>query len=785
MTPWQSCRSTLLAALLCGSVAVGAQTPVQATSPPTQQLSTLEATVNGEASGAWPFVERLGAYFAPREAFEQWRVQIPEGATSILVRGSEYWPLAGVPGFSIKVNSASQSAEISFSAQAFTTMKLSRQLTPRPELSPVLPSVFVNYDLNYSDSRTRGAANSTDFGALTELGFSNELGVFTSSHLGRWSSGANAGTGSGWLRLESTFTRNYPDSNQTLRLGDTSTRAGLWGRSIYFGGIQFGTNFSLSPGYVTQPLPVLRGTSAAPSTVELYVNDVLRQVSNVPPGPFVVENLTALTGSGEARLVVRDILGRETVVVQPFFSSAQLLAPELDDWSIEAGALREQLGTANARYGPGFTSGTWRRGWSDVLTLEARAEAASDVRVVGFGAVAALPGQFLGRVAVVRSQHDSARKGDQWIAGLERQWLRTSANIQVQSTSPSFRSLDSPLANPIRRQVAGNATHSFDGMGTFGIGFASLWRQDDSKLTTISLNYATRIAGQSYLSIYATRVLQSGQGTSIGMSLNIPLEDSRQVGFNATRQAGLSSVYATAAQSADADTNLGWRLLAGDFQGEKRGEGGLSYAGRYGQVFTDVAVAPSQTGLRAGANGGLVLADGRAFATRRVDQSFAVAEVAGYGDIGVGLGTNILARTDASGAALIPQLSPYQTNSVRLNPTELPINAELGSIELLVVPAWRSAVKATFPVRSGRGALIKFTLDDGEPVPAGATVQIQGDSEEFFVARRGEAFVTGLQPRNRLVLKWKEQACAMDVALAASNDEIARLGPIQCNGVRR
>jgi outer membrane usher protein len=94
-------------------------------------------------------------------------------------------------------------------------------------------------------------------------------------------------------------------------------------------------------------------------------------------------------------------------------------------------------------------------------------------------------------------------------------------------------------------------------------------------------------------------------------------------------------------------------------------------------------------------------------------------------------------------------------------------------------------VKATFPVRSGRGALIKFTLDDGEPVPAGATVKIEGDNEEFFVARRGEAFVTGLQPRNRVVLKWKEQACVMDVTLAASNDEIARLGPIQCNGVRR
>jgi outer membrane usher protein len=152
----------------------------------------------------------------------------------------------------------------------------------------------------------------------------------------------------------------------------------------------------------------------------------------------------------------------------------------------------------------------------------------------------------------------------------------------------------------------------------------------------------------------------------------------------------------------------------------------------------------------------------------------------------VGIGSNVLTRTDKSGMALVTQLAPYQENAIRIDPRELPVNAEIQSIEQVVVPGYRSAVKATFPVRAGRGALVKFTLDDGEPAPAGATVSIVGDAEEFYVARRGEAFVTGLAQQNRLTLRWKDQKCDLDLVLPpAANDEIPRVGPLACRGVKR
>jgi outer membrane usher protein len=185
-------------------------------------------------------------------------------------------------------------------------------------------------------------------------------------------------------------------------------------------------------------------------------------------------------------------------------------------------------------------------------------------------------------------------------------------------------------------------------------------------------------------------------------------------------------------------------------------------------------------------NGALVLTDGHLFATQRQNESFALAEVAGYGGVGIGLGNHVLTRTDASGVALIPMLVPYQRNSVQLDPTDLPVSAEIDSIEQIAVPARRSVVKVIFPVRSGRAALLKIQLDDGSVAPAGATVQIEGDPQEFYVARRGEAFVTGLKAINRVRLTWKAQQCTFDVALPPESvTEIARIGPLPCIGIAR
>jgi outer membrane usher protein len=151
-----------------------------------------------------------------------------------------------------------------------------------------------------------------------------------------------------------------------------------------------------------------------------------------------------------------------------------------------------------------------------------------------------------------------------------------------------------------------------------------------------------------------------------------------------------------------------------------------------------------------------------------------------------------MAYTNKRGKALIPRLASYQNNAVQLDPGALPITAGIESLEQIVVPSYRSAVKITFPVRTGRGALVRVMLDDGEPAPLGALVNIEGETETFFVARRGEAFVTGLQDTTPMILNLHGQTCSFEVKLPAEEtqepketEEIPRVGPFLCAGVKR
>ena len=754
------------------------------------RLVPLEVFINGARAGDWVLLDLNGVLHAPIDAFEEWRVIRRPDVPGVPFRGQLYYPLSSVPGYQAHLNSLNQSLDLRFLPSAFATTRLVQEPQRGAQVSQPLTSVFLNYDVSYTQSNFSGDLTTRDLGALTELGLSSSLGVLTSSGVAHnLDNDPNLGPRN-YVRLETTFNRDFPDSNMSLRLGDSTTRTGSWERQVYFGGVQLSKNFTLQPGFITQPIPTLAGSATAPSTVDLYINDSLRQTSQVPSGPFTVDNFPLITGSGQARLVVRDLLGRETVLVQDFFTHSNLLRKGLGDWSVEAGAVRNNLGIESADYGEHFGSGLMRYGISDALTLESRAEASGRTVGAGLGMTAALPGQVLGQVAYSGSKDDINGTGSAWIVGAEHVSLKHGFTARAEGATVDYRRIGQPDPNPAyRRQSLVSYTYTTDRIGYLGLAYArtDTWTTFDP-IISYSGNYTVSIGQRSSVTFTATRVTSPAPANAIGVNLVIPLDSRTIVAASTTTRSGGGGTdgYVSASQTLGAESGGAWRALAGRRQGQNYGEGGLYYQGSHGLVTLDASGSDSQQTARLGAVGGLVVADGKAFASRRVQDSFAVVEVPGYADVGVGYQSTVIARTDSSGAALVPGLLPYRQNSIRLDPNELPISAELDTIEMVTVPPARSGVLVKFPVRSGRGALITIVLDDGQPAPAGAPVELVGDSKEFYVARRGEAFITGLQPKNTLRLKWNDQTCSMNVELPKdTGEEISRVGPVVCTGVKR
>jgi outer membrane usher protein len=755
--------------------------------PAVTRLFAANVTVNGDPVGSWVLLEHNGRLFATADAFEEWRLNRVPGAVPKQYRGQPWYPLDAAPGFRQQLNATEQSLALNFAPSAFFATRLTQDKVARVALTPAIPAFFANYDLNYTHSAGRGASSLGDLGALTELGASGQWGLLTSSFVAR---GLNGGDDlRTFSRLETSYTRDFLGPDVTLRVGDSSTRPAAWGRSVFFGGVQLGRNFGLRPGFISQPVPVLLGTSTAPSTVELYINDALRQTSRVPAGPFAIDNFPTLSGAGQARVVVRDILGRETVLAQDFFTHANLLEQGLADWSVELGKVRSNIGLKSADYGQRFGSALWRYGVNKSVTVEARGEAGANTSGAGVGLAAGLPFGVLGELGVAASRNDRSGAGHLWQASLSRTGLVHSFTFNLQSANATYRQIgqdDSFWAYKLQR----SASYNFNAgrWGALGVGYARIDTADSFRIDTASLNYTVPV-GTASLTVSLVRVRDShriGSDNSASLNLFIPLGGRVATSTNVSFKEHKVDAFTSASRGLDAETGWGWRALGGYRNDQAHAEGGVFIQNERTFASADLSASGSQQTLRLGLQGAVVAVDGEVFTSRRVPQSFAIVEVPGYANVGVNMFGSTVARTDERGRALVPRLAPYQENGIGLDPAELPISAELDSIEQVAVPGSRSAVKVVFPVRSGRGALLRFVLDDGQAAPAGAELELVGDKKEFFVARRGEAFVTGLQVKNRVRLRWKEKSCEVSVELPPGNqDEIARIGPLTCNGVNR
>ena len=93
-----------------------------------------------------------------------------------------------------------------------------------------------------------------------------------------------------------------------------------------------------------------------------------------------------------------------------------------------------------------------------------------------------------------------------------------------------------------------------------------------------------------------------------------------------------------------------------------------------------------------------------------------------------------------------------------------------------------------FPVKRSRGALLTVVLENDEPLPAGAQVQIIGDNvvenEIFPTGVRGQVYLTGLATSNQLRATWGQQSCEFTLFFPETTDPLPQLGTYVCSGVK-
>lgn len=771
MSYWNDRAALLIAAALFGSVAQTHAAEPQTASP---EALWLAVSVNRQAPEVTLLLRADHRLFARRGDFGRWRLTLPQ-VDPLWHDGEAYYALDALPGIVREFDASSQTLAIQAPAALFPpTSRFSHPALPAPALSP--PGAFFNYD--FVAQRLQGK---TRLDGLIELGAFNGAGVGTATALAR-----DLGERARLIRLETTWTRDAPGALASLRAGDAVSRTGAWGLPVRFGGVQWATNFSVRPGFITFPLPAMSGESALPSSVDLFIDDALRGRETLPPGPFTLPNLPVITGEGELRVVVRDLLGREQVISERYYASPRLLRPGLTDFAYQAGFLRNNFGLESNDYGRAFAAAAYRTGLSKRFTGEVSAELLRSQQTAGAS------GTFLwDRLGVftlsAAGSHSDRGNGALLSAEFERQSRSFSMNLRTQAASADFAQLGLPPGGRAPRRInEARAGFPVPGAGTVGLGYVERHYRDRPDVRLASLSYQMK-AGPGSLLFSAFRI-ETLDGVrraerALAVTFTLPLDGRTSASAGAVRQAGHSAGTLQVQRNLPAGEGVGYRLLARSGAAELL-QAGVSAQSAIGTYTAEAASSRGDMAYRLGAAGGLAWLDGRAFLTRRLSDSFALVRVGEYPGVQVYADNQPVARTDAQGRALVPRLRAYDRNLLRIEQADLPLDAEIGTLEHEAVPYYRSGLVVSFPVHRARGALLRLVLEDGKSPPPGAQVQLDDRAERFPLGLDGEAYLTGLAATHRGRAEWNGRRCVFELQVAQTNDPLPHLGTVPCREVR-
>ncbi|CAB3661026.1 fimbria/pilus outer membrane usher protein [Achromobacter pestifer] len=727
----------------------------------------LEVSINGvNTSQLLRFRDAQGRLSVSGDALRSVGVDL----SKIGIPGTNEIALDQVAGLRYTYNPAAQSVDIVLPDALRVPYELGGREGARTPAATAGRGLLLNYDAYaQTDSRYRVAL-------FTEQRYFDQYGLFSNtgtSYLG--------GAGERYVRYDTYWTRSDQETMRTLRLGDTITSSLNWSRSVRVAGIQWGRNFALRPDLVTFPVSSLSASSVVPSSVALYVNGVQQYSGNVPPGPFVVNQIPGITGAGQATLVTRDALGRTVSTSVPLYIDTRMLAAGLSSYSVEAGFVRRLFSVRSFDYDsqPVMTA-SGRYGYRDDLTLEGHSEASAGLYNVGAGALVRL-----GQAGVISgSLSGSAGRYDGAQVSLGYQYVQPAFSVDTQATRVlgDYGDLGSREDTPVPRQTE-RVTVSVPLTGSQSVAVSYIgYRMPNLPAARLgSASYTVNLHSRVVMTLSAYNDFTQSDSRGVYLGLSFMLGDRQQATVSMGRQGG-ENTYSVGAQSTvPYEGGWGWAAQNGRSGGMQYNQGQAQYLGRYGLLTGMVQDYGGKTLAAAQASGSIALMDGAVLPSRRINDSFAVVSTEGAPDVAVLHENRKLGRTNSSGYLLVPDLNSYQSNRISIDPEDLPVDVKLDTTKVVVVPQAGAGVLATFQVEKYAAASVILKMPDGAFVPVGAAVAHVESGKRSVLGYDGLTFVEDLQARNHLRVTGAGVSCTVEFDYQhAANRPMPTLGPFVC-----
>ncbi len=772
----------VLAACGCSGATVAAETldtgaPATAADTSGYAMLLVLPTVNGvQRDVALLLRDRAGRYYADAETLELWRVA-PPYPLPVVVDGRVFHALDGFSGLNATVVERGMTATIDVPPQLLTGTR--RSLAERGAALPMDGAfgAYLDYDVAYTDDdvvRDRGLSSLLSPTLFTRHG---NLSANVLYHGGA----AAMASRDGWIRLDTAWSRDNPDAMRTLRFGDTITPYGSWARSVHIGGIQFGTNFATRPDQVTFPQPSITGTAAVPSALDIVVNGSLRSRTDVPSGAFRIDDVPVVTGAGQIQVVTRDLLGREQIVTQDFYVSERLLKSGLNEFSVSAGALREDFGLASNEYGEFLVSGVLRRGLSDLLTIEGRVEATAAAKSAGASITWAV-GRY-GVTSAALALSDAEESGALWQLGHEYQGRTYRAYMRVQGSYDFAQPGLHAFAPLPKLSVIASGGRNFGSKGSIGLSYIDerfAERADDRQLLTLSYSRSFSRSLLLATSVSHIDADDGGYAAAVTVSRVLGPRSSASTSLSARRHA--TTFRIDHRYELPVGEGFGYRtsLVSGDEDG---GDAEVAVNTAHARYSAEVSQRESARGWRLQTRGSVAMLGGEVFAAREINDGFAVVDAGGFEGVRVYLENREIGKTNAHGRLLVPSLRPYEGNQLRIESEDLPLTARVDTPALRVAPYYRSGAIASFGIKASGSALLRAVTPGGVPLPEGARARVGDGAFRFPVGFDGRLYLQDLDRGARVEVAYGSERCTFALVALPAEDAVPDFGDVVCQPI--
>nr|WP_233808502.1 fimbria/pilus outer membrane usher protein [Paraburkholderia sp. HP33-1] len=650
---------------------------------------------------------------------------------------------------------------------------------------------FVQYSLaSYTTHQNSGAG---DFSSAY-LGLQSGINV-NGWRFRQWSTASwqNRGSGTHWQSVALFAQHDVTALKSQLTIGDSSTSGDVFD-SFNVRGVQLSSDDRMLPDSMRSYAPVVRGVADTNARVTVRQNNIIVAETSVPPGPFELNDLPATGYGGDLRVTITEADGRQRTFLVPFASVPQLLRPGVSRFNLTTGVYRDTVlnnhpWVAQAVYqrgltnlltgytGAQFSEGYWAALVGVALNTPAGAFAL-DVTTSGTN----IPGVSGGRpgystrisyskllpgpntnFSVAAYRYSTARFYSLHDAIYARYDPRdTSGQHDYRTRSRLQLNINQPIGESSSVYIAGSSQNYWGASKGYDlqyqVGFNSLYKR---------LSY----------SLYAQRSrLQNSQlSTQVGLNLTIPLGkvDSNEhhtfdyLTTNLSRSSnGDSTIQATASGNTTGATPISYgvnasRIVSGENRSVSTG-GYAIYRAPFGTYNGNASISNQTRQAAFNADGAVVIHSGGVTLSPPLGQAFALVEAKGAngGRIINGQG----ARIDANGYAVVSSLTPYRVNTVALDPSDVPLDIELGNTSEEIVPRANSLVKVKIATTQGTPIFAEVSDREGKAMPMGTELFDESEKAVGIVGQGGLAYLRGLEHEGKLLARWGNgaaQHCVM------------------------